>query len=404
MSKIFRIISLCLACVTVLLAFSGCGNQTEVVENPNGLKYGTFQEFLDNSVHMHPETDKNLRYALYDNFAQVIECISDEEHIVIPDTYKNLPVIGIRANSFEDRDKLKSITFGSNLLCIEDSAFKNCISLTQVKMSSSINEIGPNAFAGCEALTSIVIPPMVDTICAGTFSGCSSLKKVVVEASERALNSAEVQRVIEGGAFSDCSHLAIMWIPEDIVEVPESILGGSTPKPLICGGDSTASSYFATLQCLDYELVNRDDFDAHARLYSNYDLVDRTEAGHTITAGLFEIRLDEVKYYDKLGAYTSGPNQTLVAISFTITQDSKIAQYFDGLNVKCISVAPGQDNVVKEFHKTPLMLSSQVLGKKYPTGYVYPETEMKGVIVLRVSDRFESIQIQFGDATEAFII
>jgi hypothetical protein len=409
MHKLRKIISLCLSVILILCCFAGCSQEEQAKINYNGLAYATFEEFLENGVHMHPEKDEHLRYAIYNNFVQVIECVSSATEITIPDTYKGLPVVGIRESAFQNRTELRRITIGQNILQIGANAFAGCTSLTHVNMSNSVNDIQPSAFQGCEALTSIIIPPSVKIVHSNTFDGCRSLKKVVIESSERTQVDEEAtkddqERTISSGAFSNCDQLRIMWIPEDIKVVEDSILGGSTPRPLICGGDSTASSYFATLQLLDYEVVNRDDFDAHARLHRNLDIVDRTPMGQSIESGNFNITLNEVKYYKKLGFTSAGDNHTLLVAKFTITQNTMIAQYFNGLDVTCTSTAPGKDNVITEFRKEPIMLSTKVLNEKYPVGVVYPESQLQGVIVLRVSERFESVRIQFDGAEAAFII
>lgn len=410
---------LCILLSTIMFIFCLTGCSEEVVRDPNGLLYDTFEEFEANGVHKHPETDANLRYALYDTYVQVIEYISEEPHITIPHEYKGLPVISIREAAFKDSPSLERVTFGQNLLHIGKDAFAGCVNLSQVDMSAKVNVIETGAFANCQALKSIIIPPQVTELKSGTFSGCSSLTKVIVESNLSLLAAADAEnqedvrgqesiadtkRVIEGNTFSDCTSLRIMWIPEDISEVNQSILGGNAQKPLICGGDGTASAYFATLQCLDYELVSRDDFDAQARWYSDVDLIDRTPMGHTITSGHFNIRLDDVKYYDKLGSVQSGENATLLVAKFTISQGTQISQYFDGFNVTCTSTAPGKDGLTAEFRKTPILFPMQTLGYSYPAGTVGSKSSIEGVIVLKVSSRFESVKIEFADTTEAFII
>lgn len=410
-----KIISLVTVLLLLVGCLAGCGTKEEPKVNPNGLLYGTFNEFFANSKHLHPETDANLRYALYDNFVEVIECISDAETIVIPDTYKGKPVISIDKGAFANNNTLKHVTIGNNILRIHSSAFENCTALIHVTMSSTVNEINARAFAGCSALTSIIIPPRVSVIYGGTFANCTSLTKVVIESTDMLDDSAKptegrgqaattVSRKIEGSAFSNCSHLKIMWIPEDIGTVSDSILGGKAYNPLVCGGDATASSQFATNQRLDYMLVDRDDFDAQARLFENVSVVDRTEIGKTLKVGNFNVTLKEVNCYTKLGSLVAGKNQTLLVAKFSIAQNTQITQYFDGLNVKCVCTAPGRDNVNAEFTKLPLMLSTEVLGMSFPVGNVNPGMAREGIIVLRVSDRFESVSIQFAGAEAPFII
>lgn len=402
-----KILCLALVLLMTVCCLAGCGEEVVVV-NPNGLMYGSFNEFFNNSIHLHPETDKHLRYALYDNFVEVIECISSAETIVIPDTYKGKPVISIDAEAFAGNTTMKHLTLGKNILRINTNAFANCTALLHVTMSSSVNEIGAGAFENCSALTNIIIPPRVSFIANGTFAGCTSLQKVVVESTDMLDDgtpaAAEIIRTIEDGAFASCNRMSIIWIPADISVVGNNMLGDATVKPLVCGGDSTASSQFATNQRLDYMLVDRDDFDAQARLFENVAAVDRTEIGQKLNVGNFLVTLEDVKYYNKLGSISADDNQTILVATFDITQDTQIVQYFDGLNVKCTSTAPDRDNVMKEFNKLPLMLSESVLNMKYPVGNIMPGQHLKGIIVLRVSDRFETVSIQFAGAEEAFII
>lgn len=407
-----RIFCLMLAVTMLCICLTGCGE--EVVERGAGqLKYDTYAEFAVNGEadHRHPVKDGDLRYALYTEYVQVIECVSDAEEVVIPAYYDGLPVISIRAGAFDGRENLKRVVLGGNLLHIGDNAFANCTKLVSVVMSDSINEICVGAFTNCKSLTSIIIPPKVNLLPSGTFAGCSSLRKVIFESADRTetveleRGDTEVLRTIESGVFTDCEKLRIMWIPEDIAIVQDSILGGTTPKPLICGGTATASAYFATLQCLDYQLVSRDDFDVHARLFKDLDMVDRTEMGTSVTTrDSMTITLKDVKYYNKLGSAVANENQTIVAIRFSISHDAQIPIYFDGLNVKCTSQAPGKEGFSDSFNKLPIYIDSEILGVGYPVGMVYPSSPLEGVIVLRVSSRFESITIQFAGTDTPFVI
>lgn len=411
----FKLLCAILSLVLLLTSLIGCSRSSinDVTipseEEPVRLLYSTYAEYVSNSKHLHPEKDEYLRYAVYDKFAQVIECVSDATDIVIPDEYNGVPVIGIRASAFANNTTMQHLTIGHNILQIGESAFINCTALTQVKMSNSVNEIGPTAFSGCVALTNIVVPPQVAMIYSNTFAGCRSLRKVVVESAEMTVptdgrESTVAGRTIESGAFSNCDRLAIMWIPEDINSVANSILGGSTPKPLICGGDATASSWFATLQCLDYELVDRDDFNAHARIYQESLTVDKTSEGEFIKCGTFDIMLDSVEYYNKIGNLVAGSNHILVAAKVRIYNPTMVSQYFDGLNVTCTSTAPDKNGIVSDFVKYPLMLSSDVLDVSYPVGNIYPDSYIEGVIILRVSERYESIQILFNGAEAPLVI
>ena len=96
-----KYISILLAIIMLVTCLSACATQQDD-NDEEVLKYYSLEEYVENSKHLHPEKDADLRYALYDNFAQVIECVSDNPDIVIPDLYKGVPVIAIREGAFAD--------------------------------------------------------------------------------------------------------------------------------------------------------------------------------------------------------------------------------------------------------------------------------------------------------------
>ena len=63
---------------------------------------------------------------------------------------------------------------------IDDSAFKDCISLTSISIPSSVTDIGYDAFSDCTSLTSITIPDSVTSIGNYAFLGCTSLTAINV--------------------------------------------------------------------------------------------------------------------------------------------------------------------------------------------------------------------------------
>lgn len=75
------------------------------------------------------------------------------EKLIIPSTYKELPVT-----------------------IIENSAFMNCSSIIEVEIPDSITAIGDEAFLGCKNLKEIIIPNTVLDIGKGSFFGCTNLK------------------------------------------------------------------------------------------------------------------------------------------------------------------------------------------------------------------------------------
>jgi len=119
-----------------------------------------------------------------------------KETIIIPASYKTLPVTVIQQFAFYGCSKLKNITIPNTIRKIDTSAFKNCYSLKNISLPNSITEIKENAFDTCMKLTEISIPNKMKTIKMSTFYGCLSLKKVTIPASVTS---------IEAYAFSGCN-------------------------------------------------------------------------------------------------------------------------------------------------------------------------------------------------------
>ena len=98
--------------------------------------------------------------------------------IVIPATYRGLPVTEIGARAFENECYLNSVEIPDSVTSIVDYAFYGCTSLTSVEIPDSVTSIGGAAFDSCTSLTSVVIGESVTGIGYGAFYYCTSLASV----------------------------------------------------------------------------------------------------------------------------------------------------------------------------------------------------------------------------------
>ena len=115
--------------------------------------------------------------------------------VVIPDTYRGLPVTGIGKKAFFNKSDITSVVIGANVKKIGDFAFANCSYLTAINLPSGLLSIGESAFASCRLLTSkLLIPDGVTVIKKNTFAYCVSLEEVIL--------SDNITR-IEASAFTD---------------------------------------------------------------------------------------------------------------------------------------------------------------------------------------------------------
>ena len=112
--------------------------------------------------------------------------------VTIPDS-----VTSIGGSAFSGCSSLTSVTIPDSVTSIGDRAFYGCSSLTSVTIPDSVTSIGNYAFRGCSGLTSVTIGDGVTSIGECTFYGCSGLTSVTIPDSVMS---------IAASAFSDCNN------------------------------------------------------------------------------------------------------------------------------------------------------------------------------------------------------
>ncbi len=99
-----------------------------------------------------------------DGSGYIIEGMGEcsDRQLIIPETYKGLPVIEIA-----------------------DNAFSGYTFITEVIIPSGVTSIGSGAFGWCTGLTSVTIPSSVTSVGWSIFDECSESLIVYVEAASR---------------------------------------------------------------------------------------------------------------------------------------------------------------------------------------------------------------------------
>lgn len=184
------------------------------------------------------------------------DCVSLEE-VYIPKT-----VVEIKPGAFAGCVSLNNMELPDSISHIGNEAFASCRSLTDIKLPASlktiesglfyycsrlknvdipdgVESIGDYAFAFCESIKYVYIPYNVETIGEKAFGFCSSLN--TVSFSNRAMMSArkltsginnydEVQasrlKIINDYAFSDCSSLISISLPENLMIIGNGVFKG----------------------------------------------------------------------------------------------------------------------------------------------------------------------------------
>ena len=173
-------------------------------------------------------------------------------NIAIPDS-----VTSIGMYFFRKCTSLTSITIPNSVTSIGEDAFHDCTSLTSVTIPDSVTSIDNRAFSGCTSLTSIVIPDSVISIGAAAFSECTSLASIVIPDSVTSIGISAFNNTpwynakpdgliyinkvlykykgtmpsntkidiipgtvsISGHAFSDCTGLTSITIPDSVTSI-----------------------------------------------------------------------------------------------------------------------------------------------------------------------------------------
>ena len=159
-------------------------------------------------------------------------------------------VTSIGNSAFGDCSSLTSIIIPDSVTTIGSFAFQGCGSLTSITLPSTVTSIGANAFYDCSSLTSITIPSTLTSIGGFAFSGCSGLESITVESGNSVYHSegnclikTASKTLITGcknsviptdgsvtsigdGAFSGCSNLTSITIPEGVTSIGSSAFSG----------------------------------------------------------------------------------------------------------------------------------------------------------------------------------
>lgn len=191
----------------------------------------------------------------------------EDTDLVIPATYRELPVTAIGSKAFEYVRSFKSVSIPASVTTIGEKAFAHCgvtsvtfatnsqlttvdmyaffssSSLQSIALPDGVTTIGEAAFNGCNNITSISIPDSITTIedraldfNSSAFTVYNNAKYlgnstnpylVLVRATDTSITTCNIHtdaKLIYAFAFTDCTLLTSVTIPDSVTIIGNSVL------------------------------------------------------------------------------------------------------------------------------------------------------------------------------------
>ena len=152
---------------------------------------------------------------------------SEIEKVIIEDG-----IFSIGSKAFYNCKALKSLTIPDTVHEIHSSAFESCSSLSQINLSGKIMAINTNAFSKCTSLTEVNIEKMPST---AMMLG---------------------DRIIRQSAFSDCTILSKVTLPDDIEHIEKDVFKGCSSSLTIVGYSNSSAEKYAKNNGFNFKDIN----------------------------------------------------------------------------------------------------------------------------------------------------
>ena len=183
-------------------------------------------------------------YKLYSIGNNAFQSCGELTSITIPEG-----VTSIGGFAFYGCSKLQTVNFeeNSNLVSIGSQAFYNCSSLASIAIPEGVTSIGYSAFQNCSDLTSLTLPSTLTSIGSNAFQNCNNLNYytdsnnnkylgnqtnnylVLIDVADTTITEFNFPAgctFIYSNAFSDCSNLGLISLPDNLISIGDFAFSG----------------------------------------------------------------------------------------------------------------------------------------------------------------------------------
>ncbi|MDE6442324.1 MAG: leucine-rich repeat domain-containing protein [Clostridia bacterium] len=257
------------------MAFYNCSSLTSI-SIPDGVTSIGDGAFNQCSVLADVSIPDSVTYIGSSAFARCFALVS----VTIPNG-----VAALNNSVFYECSYLTSVSIPDGVTIIDMFAFAYCGNLTSIILPDSLTSIGGGAFHYCGGITNINIPDGVTSIGGGAFENCTSLEYneydnalylgndnnaylVLIKARDTDITSCEINertKIIYARAFSDCSGLTDITIPDSVIEIGDNAFLGCQIENAII--PAIACKYVNNSKLTTVEITSGNSIDAWAFAY-----------------------------------------------------------------------------------------------------------------------------------------
>ncbi len=162
-------------------------------------------------------------------------------HTEKPDPTEAMTPTPVKTEPDEDSSYTYKLDGDGNAAITGYTGSKTALAISASLEGHPVTTIGKGAFSDCSGLTAVTIPDSVTTIELAAFSGCSGLTAVTIPDSVTTIGS---------GAFMGCSGLTAVTIPESVTSIESGAFEGCSGLTAVTIPKSvTQLSGFAFTKC-----------------------------------------------------------------------------------------------------------------------------------------------------------